>query len=344
MASTILVTGASGFVGRHLLPALRDAFPAGRLVAAAHRRPVPDADETHPLDLLDRGALAAHLAKLRPDAILHLAAQAAVPRSFAEPEETWRINLMGTLALAGASMQGAPGCLFVFASSSEVYGLAFRRGVPLDEDAPMAPANPYAASKAAADLALGEMALRGLHVLRLRAFNQAGPGQSEDYVVSAFARQVALAEAGLQEPVLRVGTLDRWRDFLDVRDACAAYVAAVARGQDLTPGTALNIASGMPRRVGDVLEGFLARSDLPMRVEQAPARLRPTDVEAAAGDATRAREALGWAPRIPWEQTLDDVLRDWRRRVREQTTTPGPDAVRPAPEAQRAHRRPHQGG
>ena len=147
--------------------------------------------------------------------------------SFADPMASWRANLFGTLALGEAVLREAPGCRFVLASSAEVYGLSFRAPMPLDEQAPMRPANPYAASKAACDLAIGEMALRGLDAVRLRAFNHTGPGQSEGFVVAAFARQIARVEQGLQAPELRVGALDRWRDFLDVRDVCAAYAAAL---------------------------------------------------------------------------------------------------------------------
>ncbi|MCK8787042.1 GDP-mannose 4,6-dehydratase [Roseomonas sp. NAR14] len=331
----ILVTGAGGFVGRHLLPALRAAFPAATLIgtqrgaapssgagmegapfgAGVEEAPPPGGgpDAVRPLDLLDAPGMEALVAELRPDAVVHLAAQAAVPASFADPAATWRANLFGTLSLAESVLRHAPDCRFVLASSAEAYGLSFRRPAPLDEEAPMMPANPYAASKAAADLAIGEMALRGLNAVRLRAFNHTGPGQSAGFVVSAFARQLARMEAGLQAPELRVGALDRWRDFLDVRDVCDAYVAAL--GAEVAPGTVLNIASGTPRRIGDVLEALIARTGLTPRVEVEAARLRPTDVERVVGDSGRARAMLGWSPVLPWDTTLDDVMADWRYRV-----------------------------
>lgn len=315
--SSILVTGANGFVGRHCLPVLRSRFPGARLTAAVRpgEAPGPGADAALALDLTAPDSLEAAVRAARPDAVLHLAAQASVPAAFADPLATWQANLLGTLSLADAVLRHRPEALFLQASTAEVYGLSFRAGTALDEGAALAPANPYAASKAAADLALGEMALRGLRVLRLRPFNQAGPGQSEAYVVAAFARQVALIETGRHAPVIRTGALDRWRDMLDVRDAAAGYAAALARGAELPPGMVINLASGTPRRVGDILEELIALAGIAVRIETDPGRLRPTDVERTQGDAGLARRVLGWAPVIPWRETLAAILADWRARV-----------------------------
>jgi GDP-4-dehydro-6-deoxy-D-mannose reductase len=312
----ILVTGASGFVGQHLLPALRAAFPAAALFALAHHGQVAAVDASFAADLLDEAALRACLADARPDAVLHLAAQSSVPAAFADPQETWRVNVDGSLLLARLVMQRVPQALFVFASSAEAYGLTFQRGVPLDEAAPFAPANPYAATKAATDIALGEMGLRGLRAIRLRAFNHTGPGQSPNFVISAFAQQLARMEVGQQDHALQVGALDRWRDFLDVEDVCAAYVATLRRGDALPAGCAINIASGMSRRIGDVLAALIARTGLAVEVRPDPGRARPTDVRIATGDPGRARDWLGWAPQVDWDTTLDRVLADWRQRVR----------------------------
>jgi GDP-4-dehydro-6-deoxy-D-mannose reductase len=315
LPARILVTGATGFVGRHLLPALRAAFPAARLIATTQTDAAPGWDEAHPLDITDHAAVPRVVLAAAPDAVVHLAAQANVAASFADPRGTWAANLGGTLALAEALREHAPAARLLAVSTGEIYGLSFRRDAPLDEDAPFAPANPYAAAKAAADIALGEMALRGLRVLRARPLNHVGPGQSEHYAVAAFARQVARIEAGVQEPVLRVGALDRWRDFLDVRDVCAAYVAMLARFDELPNGAAFNLASGTPRRIGDVLDALVARAGITPRIEENVAALRPTDLPRSLGDASRARAALGWAPAVPWDATLDAVLADWRARV-----------------------------
>jgi GDP-4-dehydro-6-deoxy-D-mannose reductase len=300
------------------MPALRRRFPEARLIGAVRSlcETCAHADSTIAIDLEAPESLEAAIRAARPEAVLHLAAQASVPAAFADPLRSWRANLLGTLALAEAVLRHAPDALFIQASTAEVYGLSFRTGGALDESAPFTPANPYAASKAAADLALGEMALRGLRALRIRPFNHVGAGQTEAFVVPTFARQVARIEAGQQEPVIRTGALDRWRDMLDVRDVAAGYAAALEYGPALLPGTAINLASGTPRRVGDILDELLGLVGLTVRIETDPGRLRPTDVETTRGDSSLARRLLHWAPVIPWEETLGDILRDWRARVR----------------------------
>jgi len=348
----ILVTGATGFVGRHLWPRLAAAFPGAMLVAATRRGDSPatrrgdspatrrgespavrrgedpaarraegpgvtggETDAARGFDLLDAAGIRALIAELRPDACVHLAAISAVTDALADPDATWRANVDGTRALAEAILRDAPGCVLLHASSGEVYGLSFRDGRPLDEEAAMRPANPYAAAKAAVDLALGEMALRGLRVLRLRPLNHIGPGQSTRFAVAAFAAQIARIEAGLQPAVIRTGPLDRARDFLDVRDVAAAYVAALARADALPPGQALNLASGQLRRLDAVLDDLLRLSGVAARVEAGVAAPRPVDLMATACDASRATALLDWRPAIAWEATLAAILADWRANV-----------------------------
>jgi len=221
---------------------------------------------------------------------------------------------------------GAPACTLVFASTADAYGSSFRAGHPLDESAVLSPLNTYSATKAAADLALGAMALEGLRVVRLRPFNHTGPGQSDNFAVPSFARQVASIAAGLREPVIHVGALEPYRDFLDVRDVCAAYAACISHADTLTPGLIMNIASGQPRRIGDVLQTLLDLAGVHADIRIDTSRLRPTDIDRAVGDAGLADRLLGWVPRIPWEQTLNDVMSDWQRRVaipRERPTVSG---------------------
>lgn len=301
MLRRILLTGADGFVGRHLTVALRAAYPEADLLAPG-------------FDVADAAAVAAAVRAARPDAVVHLAAVAAPADARRDPERAWQVNLGGTLALARAILADAPGAVLLFAGTADAYGASFRAGAPLDETAPLAPQNTYGATKAAADLALGAMAVEGLRVVRARPFNHTGRGQSDAFVVPAFARQVARIEAGLQSPVVTVGALDPERDFLDVRDVCAAYAACLAA--DLPPGTILNLASGTARRIGTVLQDMLVMAGVPASVETDIGRLRPADIARAVGNASAARQLLGWAPAIAWETTLSDVLTDWRARVR----------------------------
>ena len=298
----ILVTGASGFVGRHLLLSLAASFPAAELFAGH-------------ADVTDRDAVANQVRNARPDACIHLAAVTTVAGARQNPDRAWQVNLHGTLDVARALLAHAPGCRLLFASSAEIYGQSFAGGRALDESALPAPMNSYAATKAAADLALGAMAHDGLRVVRLRLFNHTGPGQSDQFVLPAFARQIALIESARQAPPLRVGGLHSMRDFLDVRDVCGAYVRCLQCGPELGPGTVLNIASGVPRRIGDILDTLLELAGLRTEVVTDAARLRGTEIASASGDSSRARNLLGWAPEIPWQQTLADVLADWRLRV-----------------------------
>jgi GDP-4-dehydro-6-deoxy-D-mannose reductase len=308
----ILVTGAGGFVAGHLRPLLRAAFPAAELVEMG--------GAGAKVDLADAAAVAGFVAGVAPDACVHLAAVTAVPAANADPEAAWRVNLMGTLSLARALQAANPAAVLLFASSAEIYGRSFAAGVALDEGGLPAPMNTYAATKAAADLALGAMAAQGgaggLRVIRMRPFNHTGPGQSASFVVPAFARQVARIAAGLQAPKLQVGALDPFRDFLDVRDVCAAYVAALARADEVAPGAVFNVASGVPRRIGDILAALMAIAGVEAEVSTGAALLRRAEIPTASGDAGAARAALGWAPAIAWERTLEDVLADWRGRVR----------------------------
>ncbi len=298
----ILVTGAGGFVGRHLLPALRTAFPEAEL-------------HTAPFEITDADIVDAAIDAARPDAVVHLAAVAAITAARLDPGHAWQVNLKGTLNVARAVLHRAPGCTLLFASSADIYGASFRTGAPLNEGALPAPLNTYAATKAAADLALGAMAAEGLRVIRVRPFNHTGPGQAPEFVVAAFAEQVARVAAGLQPPVLRVGALEPMRDFLDVRDVCAGYALCLARFDTVAPGSVLNLASGQPRRVGDVLAALMAAAGIQAEIATDASRLRPTDIPIAAGDASLARRLLGWAPAIAWEQTIADVLADWQTRV-----------------------------
>jgi nucleoside-diphosphate-sugar epimerase len=303
----LLVTGASGFVAGHLVPRLRLGFPESELVLCGN------GGET--LDISDDAAVQALVARVQPQLCVHLAAISAVPAARENPNQAWQVNLHGSLSLGRALLAHARGCILLYASSAEIYGRSFTAGQALNEAAAAAPMNTYAATKAAADLALGAMVGDGLKVIRVRPFNHTGPGQTADFAVPAFARQIARIEAGRQEPVLNVGALDPLRDFLDVRDVCDAYVSCLKRAAALAAGTVFNIASGVPRNIGDVLRRLLELSGVTAEISTGTALLRPSEIPIALGDAAAARAALDWVPRIPWDTTMRDVLDDWRARV-----------------------------
>lgn len=302
----VLVTGAEGFVGSWLLAELSSNLPAGATVLATGHQVT--ARVTRALDVTDRSAVDDLVHDFRPTCVVHLAAISSLTRARAEGRETWNVNLFGTLNLAEAVLQHAPDARFLFASSSEVYGGSFNDvGGVADETTLLDPRNPYAATKAAADLMLGQMASAGLRSVRLRLFNHTGPGQSTAFAVPAFAAQVAAIERGLQPPVLKAGNVDARRDLLDVRDVVAAYRLVIA-APVLPNGIAINIASGVPRRIGDIIDALVDMSPVAIEVELDKALLRPTDVPLTMGDARRAKELLGWEPSIPWDTTLHDIL------------------------------------
>lgn len=300
MSHDLLVTGAGGFVGRHVCNALT---VAGTDFIRSEA------------DITDRDKVRAMIGDIRPKYCLHMAAIAAVGVAHAQPERAWTVNLHGTLNIAEAIRDLAPDCRMIFISSSDIYGASFRSSVPLDEQALLSPLNTYAATKASADLALGAMAATGLSLLRIRPFNHTGPGQAPDFVVPAFARQIASIEAGLSPPVIKVGSLSAERDFLDVRDVAQAYVSSIQTIETIPQNTLLNLASGMPRRIEDILSALLALSKVDIRIEVDPNRLRPSDIPRAVGNAARARTMLDWQPTIPWEKTLADVLDEWRKHI-----------------------------
>lgn len=303
----ILITGAEGFVGRHLRPALAAAFAGARITGGG----LSGADVR--LDITDRAATFAAFDQMQPDICVHLAGIAAVDIAGRDAARAWAVNRDGAVQVGEAILRHAPQCRLLFVSSGEVYGGSFRGHDSLDETAPLDPLNVYAETKAAAEAALRGLAANGLRLLRARPFNHTGPGQSEAFVAPAFAGQIARIEAGSSPPVLLVGALTPERDFLDVRDVCAAYAACIARFDDLPNDSAINIASGVGVKIGDLLDGLLAQARCEIKIKSDPARLRTVEIARAVGNANFARRALGWAPRIGLAETLDSVLDHARR-------------------------------
>lgn len=306
----ILLTGANGFAGRYLLDALARRFPGAVLVACEG----PSGRST-PLDVTDPAACRAAIAEGRPDAIVHLGGKAAVAAANADPLGTMAVNGTGARHMLEAALAEAPGSLFILVSSSEVYGESLAGGLPTPESAPCRPLSPYAESKFAAEASGREAAARGLHVVIARPFNHAGPGQSTDFVVPAFAAQIAAIEAGEREAFIDVGWLSDVRDFSDVRDIAAGYAALVAQGRGFAPGSAVNFATGLGRPISEVLERLLALSPIRPATRIDAARLRPSRLPAMVGDAGLAASELFWRPNIAFETTLLDVLNAYRRGV-----------------------------
>lgn len=322
----VLVTGASGFVGGHLVAALR---ARGHDVVRADRAPPAGDHDTLPLDVTDSLAVRGVVELARPDAIAHLAAQAFVPASLADPDATFDVNAHGTLRLLDAvrrlADQGAPPPRVLVVSSGDVYGAQPRAALPLRETTAPLPRSPYAASKVAAEaLALAYARSFGADAVVTRAFNHVGPGQDERFAVVAFAMQIARAAAG-GEPRMLVGNLDASRDFLDVRDVCDAYALLLEGGG--AAGEIYNVCSGTATTMREILRRLIELARVPVEVREDPARLRPADVPVSAGDASKLREATGWTPRIPLTAALRAVYDDARARVAANPPTAGAGKV-----------------
>lgn len=301
-AKRYLVTGAAGFVGRHLTAHLR---ACGDEVIGVDRGP-------DGVDITDAAAVARLLDEVRPTAIYHLAGWADVGGSWSAPVESFRANAEGTLNVLNAAHEaGVERVLAV--SSADVYGKVGPEELPLTEDAPLRPASPYAASKVAADyLGLQAWLGRGLPVLRVRAFNHLGPGQTDKFVAPALASRIARAEREGGEQVLPIGDLSARRDFTDVRDVVRAYRLLMADGE---AGEVYNVCSGVDLAVQDLADQLLAQATIPLRFETDPGLLRPVEVPVLRGSYDRLHRATGWKPEVPIEQTLTDLLADWRARV-----------------------------
>jgi GDP-4-dehydro-6-deoxy-D-mannose reductase len=313
----VLITGISGFVGGHLAEHLLEhtdwhlvgvARDQGSLVSALR-----DCVEIACVDLMDQSAVQHLVEDTQPDVVFHLAAQAHVPTSFKDPAATLTTNLLAQLHLFESVRVCKLDPIVLVVGTGEEYGAVQPDDLPIDEDTPLRPVNPYAVSKVAQDmLAYQYFASHQLKTIRMRPFNHIGPRQGDGYAPTAFAHQIARIEAGLQPPVVKVGNLQAQRDFTDVRDIVQAYRLAVEHGQ---PGAVYNLGCGRPVAIQTILDILLSLSQAQIEVECDPERMRPADVPIIACDATRFRQRTGWQPQIPLQQTLHDVLRDWRDRV-----------------------------
>jgi GDP-4-dehydro-6-deoxy-D-mannose reductase len=266
------------------------------------------------LDVCEAQSVVDAIKALQPSHVLHLAGIASPNDARSDPVKAWRVNLHGTLNLAHAILNERPSCRLVYIGSALVYGRSKAQGL-IDEETIVAPIDEYGATKAAADLAVAALSNLGLRVVRLRPFNHTGPGQSSAFAIPAFAAQIATIEKGRAEPVIRVGNLDAERDFLDVRDVAAAYKESLEQFDRAESGSVFNIASGIARRMSDILGALLSMAQMEIRIEQDPGKMRPSDVPVLVGSAAKAQAVFGWVPTFDFKQTLDDVLNDCRNRI-----------------------------
>lgn len=295
----VLVTGLSGFVGSHCAQQLQtiDLTLDGQAV-----------------DLRDFGAVCSAVDALKPEAVIHLAAQSSVPASFEDPATTVQTNVLGTLNLLLALRTVGFRGRFLFVGSGDVYGLVSEAELPVVEDRPLRPRNPYAVSKVAAEALCYQWSQTGpFDVLMTRPFNHIGPRQSTRFAVSDFARQLVRARLGKAAPELNVGDIDCTRDFTDVRDVVRAYAGVLESGVN---GEIYNVCSGVERSLRSIIEAFSTMTGTPIRCVVDTERLRPAEQRRMRGSFERLQKHTGWAPRIAFEQTLKDILDYWEQQER----------------------------
>ena len=312
----VLITGITGFAGSHLAEHL--VSRGDEVHGLAHERPpfrnlaaVQDRVRIHEGDITRLEDVQGALAGSRADAVVHLAGMAVPTLAAADPVAAFKINVLGTATVLTA-LEEHPRTRLVLASSADVYGAPDR--VPVNEDAPMRPTNVYAATKVAAEALTRDVAARrAVPTVILRPANQNGPRQHPGLAASAFAKQIAEAEAGLAEPIVRHGRLDAERDFLDVRDMARAYAAALG----LAEGGTFNVGTERAVAIAEILETLIALARIPVRAELDPSRVRGGDPTRIALDTTRFRQKTDWSPRIALADSLRDTLEHWRSSIRE---------------------------
>jgi GDP-4-dehydro-6-deoxy-D-mannose reductase len=312
----VLITGMSGFAGSALCNLLLHETYWSLIGISSHTSGDRASARIQwwQMDLRDADAIRRFMRYERPDLIFHLAAQANVPRSWEDAWDTFETNVHGTLNLFQGIVAAKLTPRILVVSSNEVYGApASPDDLPFTEQSPLQPNNPYGVSKVSAEaLALQFRRSHELDVVVARPFNHLGPGQKSSYVIPSFARQIAEIEAGKREPVLDVGNMAAQRDFTDVRDVARAYYQ-IARLAD--SGAVFNVCSGTPRSIQSILDILLGMTSARIAVRSDPSKFRVVDTPVSCGSNARLRQDTGWQPQIAIEQTVSDVLSDWRQRV-----------------------------
>lgn len=311
----VLITGIGGLAGYHLTNLLNGRY---RVFGFDHK---PDNGMTYlrdvdysVIDISNAKAVERLLVSVAPDYIIHLAAVSSVARSWSDQYETYNVNLLGQLNLLSAAAALSKKPRIMIACSSQEYGAVEEENQPIGEETRLSPDSPYAASKVCQDFMGLQFYLGfGVPIMRSRSFNHTGPGQSEAFVCSDFARQITEIEAGIKEPYISVGNLEARRDFTDVRDVVRAYFLIALKG---TPGEAYNVCSGRAYSAGEILDRLLTMSSVKIKVERDPEKNRPTDLPVLIGDYGKIKRDIGWEPQIDMDETLKDLLDWWREKIK----------------------------
>lgn len=301
----LLVTGASGFVGKIIQRLTQES---------GYRDIFTPSVPTMRMELRDPECLAACLAETQPDSVIHLAAQSFVPRAFENPRETFDINFGGTMNLLEALKAAKFTGKMLYVGSGDQYGKVDVADLPIGENHPLKPRNPYAVSKAAAEMLCYQWSqTEGLDIVAARPFNHIGAGQSENFAISGFAKQIIEIKLGRREPVIRVGDLDVTRDFTDVEDVAKAYLLLLEHGER---GEAYNVCSGKEYHLGRLLDEMLALAGVQAEIVQDPARFRVAEQNRVAGNNRKLAAHTGWQPQRSMEQSLAAILADWEQQLR----------------------------
>ncbi len=309
----IFITGAAGFVGTHLIHSLKS--PENRIFGSFYpKKPEKSRKEEGVnlffLDIRNRDETSSAIKDIRPDWVVHLAAVSNVSYSWEDREETLKTNIMGTFHICEAVRQFTPRARVLFISSSDVYGIHPDISGPFRETDAVFPVNPYALTKIGGEsLSQFYSQIEKCDIVISRSFPHTGPGQRPEFVCSDWARQIALIEKEKQDPVINVGNIDIRRDFLDVRDVVKAYIGLLEKGKI---GEAYNVCSGKAVTLRWILHQLVSLANTKIQYQVDPEKLRKADIPLLHGDNKKIKQATGWKPQIPLQQTLLDLLEHWR--------------------------------
>lgn len=302
----ILVTGAEGFVGYHLIKVLKETLDL--IIPTCYPPLRPKKGRYIDLDIMNIDMVREVLKTHNPDIIFHLAAVSSVAKSFIDQPLTYNTNIMGTVNLLESALSLNKKIKFIFVSTCEIYG----GGKNLNEDAPIVLKNPYAVSKYAAELICRNYAGDNIEVMILRPFNHTGPGQSDDFVLPSLARQIAEIERGKRTPLIEVGNIEIKREFMNVNDVVIAYRLAI---ENFVPGEIFNISSGRSHSLGEAIDLFKKFAKVDFEVKVDPSRLRKTDIPILEGNGEKFFRLTGWSTKISFEKTIEEILNYWRAKL-----------------------------